>query len=345
MTGKPVVLGRIPAAVLAVCATAVFAMGQGTVERIRVHGTALEGNLSGDDPERDVVVYLPASYGSEPARRYPVVYFLHGYGVGVEPYVNLLGVPDAVDAAMEAGTPEMILVLPDAFTRYNGSMYSNSPTTGNWEGYIADDLVAHIDSRYRTIPARGSRGLAGHSMGGYGTLRIGMKHPGRFSALYAMSSCCLMNNPAAGGRGRGGGIVAPRQDAGQGGRGGGVFANVGMAQAAAWSPNPANPPDYVDLAVVDGEVRPDVAARWLANSPLVMIYQHVPALERYTAIALDVGDQDGLAATNIELDAVMTRLGIDHGFEVYEGNHGNRVGARFRAELLDFFAEHLEFEE
>jgi enterochelin esterase-like enzyme len=344
MSRKCAVLGLIGAIALALSGAAVPAMGQGAIERILVHGASLEGNLSGDDPDRDVVVYLPPSYQDEPTRHYPVVYFLHGYGVGVDPYVNLLGVPDAVNEVIASGTPEMIVVLPDAFTRYSGSMYSNSPTTGDWEGYIANDLVGFIDSHYRTIPTRESRGLAGHSMGGYGTLRIGMKHPEQFSSLYAMSSCCLMNNPGTGGQGRGGGIAAEQQDGGRGGRGGG-FSNASSAQAAAWSPNPMNPPEYFDPAIVDGEVRPEIAARWLANSPLVMIFQYVPALEQYSAIALDVGDEDGLADSNRDLDAALTRLGIDHTFEVYEGTHGNRVGSRFQSELLEFFSENLEFQE
>src|SRR5678809_1349750 len=93
---------------------------------------------------------------------------------------------------------------PDAFTKYSGSMYSSSPTTGDWEAYIAEDLVGYVDSHYRTIANRMSRGLGGHSMGGYGTIRIGMKRPDVFSSLYIMSACCLMNNPrppAAAGQG------------------------------------------------------------------------------------------------------------------------------------------------
>ena len=70
---------------------------KGTFEKIKVHGKALEGNLEGDSPDRDVFVYLPPSYGSEPARRYPVVYFLHGYGIGAEQYWNIMTVPDAAD--------------------------------------------------------------------------------------------------------------------------------------------------------------------------------------------------------------------------------------------------------
>ena len=187
------------------------AVKKGTFEKIKVHGKALEGNLEGDSPDRDVFVYLPASYGSEPNRRYPVVYFLHGYGIGAEQYWNIMTVPDAAD---KGGAREMILVHPDANTIYNGSMYSSSPTTGDWETYVAEDLVGYIDSHYRTVADRNSRGLAGHSMGGYGTMRIGMKRPDVFSALYAMSSCCLMNNPQAPGAGAGQGKqAAPKQAA------------------------------------------------------------------------------------------------------------------------------------
>ena len=112
-------------------------------------------------------------------------------------------VPEAADKDITSGTAhEMILVHPDANTIYNGSMYSNSPTTGDWEAYMRDDLVSYIDSHYRTLSDRMSRGLAGHSMGGYGTIRIGMKHPEVFSSLYIMSACCLthLNNPGGPGR-------------------------------------------------------------------------------------------------------------------------------------------------
>jgi enterochelin esterase-like enzyme len=320
---------------------------KGTLERIKVHGPSLEGNLEGDDPTRDVVVYFPPGYAEAPARRYPVVYFLHGYTVGAEAYVGFLNLPDAADRAIANGAREMIVVLPDAYTVYSGSMYSNSPTTGDWEGYVSQDLVTYIDEHYRTIPTRESRGLAGHSMGGYGTMRIGMKHPETFAALYAMSSCCLMNDPARGGdavlraaqeRGiaEGGEQAAGRQGAGGG------FANALSAQAAAWAPNPDNPPQYFDLPFKDGELQPLIAAKWLANSPLVMVDQYVPSLKKYRAISLDVGNADPLGADNVGLDAALTRLGIEHAFEQYEGGHTNRVGERFEADVLPFFSRELE---
>ena len=92
----------------------------------------------------------------------------------------------------------MIVVLPDSKTVHNGSMYSSSVTTGDFENYIAHDVVAYIDAHYRTIPNRDSRGLVGHSMGGYGASRIGMKHADVFGSLYIMSPCCLSPRGAPG---------------------------------------------------------------------------------------------------------------------------------------------------
>lgn len=330
----------------------------GTVEKIKVHGVSLEGNLEGDPADRDVFVYLPPSYASQQNRRYPVLYFIHGYGATAEAYWNLMKVPDAADKAMDAGSVrEMIVVLPDAHTIYDGSMYSNSPTTGNWEAYITHDLVAYIDSHYRTIADRDSRGLAGHSMGGYGTLRLAMKYPEVFSSVYAMSSCCLMNNPGAGRGGRapappaqGSGAqasAAPGAPAGSGagrgaGRGRGGFGNVLFAEAAAWSPDPANPPKFYDLPNQDGTVHPEIAAKWIANSPLAMVDQYVPNLKKYKAIMMDVGTADTLAGSNEEMDKSLTRLGVVHTFETYDGNHMNRVQERFSTKVLPFFSENLK---
>ncbi len=314
---------------------------KGSLERITVHGRSLEGNLEGDSPDRPVVVYLPPSYASEPARRYPVLYYLHGYTATAEAYVKSLALPDSIDRAIAGGVREMIVVLPDAFTKYSGSMYSNSPTIGDWETFIARDLPDFIDKRFRTIATRGGRGLAGHSMGGYGTMRVGMKQPDAFAALYAMSSCCLFNDPAAGrgagpGRNTGSGRGAPAPQ----GRGGGM-ANALSAQAAAWAPNPQNPPQFFDLPTLDGVLQPLVAAKWLANSPLVMIDQHVPALKSMRAIAIDVGDRDPFVGTNRQLSEGLTRLQVANTLDVYDGDHGNRVRERFESHVLPFFSRQL----
>jgi len=327
----------------------------GTVERIKVHGKSLEGNLEGDSPDRDVFVYLPPSYATNRDQRYPVVYLLHGYGLTAERWMTFANLAETSNKNIAKGTmKEMILVSPDAFTKYNGSMYSSSATIGDWETFIAEDLVSYIDSHYRTIPDRLSRGLGGHSMGGYGTMRIGMKRPDVFSSLYPMSSCCLINS---GGGGQGNRAAAPPAQAtntapaqggrGQGGRGqgarGGGFANAPSAQAAAWASNPSNPPDYFDLPMKDGVPQPLIIAKYAANSPLVMIDQYVTNLKKYQAIMIDVGTQDGLAASNRQMDQILTNFGVKHAFEEYEGDHTNRVRERFELKVLPFFSNNLSF--
>ena len=114
------------------------------------------------------------------------------------------------------------------------------------------------------------------------------------------------------------------------------------AQAAAWAPNPSNPPQYFDLPTKDGQVQQLVAVKWLANSPIVMVSQYVPNLKQYKAIIMDVGDKDFLNGMNVELDKELTRLGIPHVFEQYEGDHGNRVATRFQNNLLTFFSQQLK---
>src|SRR5580765_1446000 len=162
-----------------------------TVDRIKVHGPALEGTLEGDAVDREVIVFLPPGYASQKNRRYPVLYALHGYSIGAEQWSGEIHVPQTIEGAFAQGAQDMIVVLPDSKTVHNGSMYSTSVTTGDFEQFIAHDVVAYIDAHYRTIPKRSSRGLVGHSMGGYGASRIGMKHPDVFGSLYIMSPCCM----------------------------------------------------------------------------------------------------------------------------------------------------------
>ena len=102
-----------------------------TVDRIKIHGTALEGNLEGDAVDRDVFVFLPPSYQKDKHRRYPVVYALHGYSIGAEQWTHEIHVPQTIEGAFAQGAQEMIVVLPDSKTVHNGSMYSSSITTGD----------------------------------------------------------------------------------------------------------------------------------------------------------------------------------------------------------------------
>jgi S-formylglutathione hydrolase FrmB len=318
--------------------------GAGTVEHVIVHGKALEGNLEADSPDREVTIYLPPSYAGDQARRYPVVYLLHGYGGRDNTFSGqLANLPESADKLASAqGFSELIVVTPNAFSLHKGSMYSNSVTTGDWENFIAQDLVAYVDGHYRTIATRMSRGLAGHSMGGYGAVRIGMKRPDVFSSLYIMSACCLTANmnprpdamaPAE--------AIKTREQAEEAARAPGFGPSVNLASAAAWSPNPKNPPLFLDLPVKDGKVRPDIVAKWVANAPLEMLDHNVPALKSYYQIAIDIGTKDNLIGSNRQLHEAMTRLRIAHGYEEYDGDHTNKVGERIEKNLLPFFSKNL----
>jgi enterochelin esterase-like enzyme len=318
----------------------------GAIERIKVHGPSLDGNLEGDAADRDVTVYLPPSYATERTRRYPVLYLLHGYGGTDSTWTGrLAALPEIADKLVAAGRiRDLIIVMPNAFSLHKGSMYSSSVTTGDWESYIAQDLVSYIDRHYRTIPDRLSRGLAGHSMGGYGALRIGMKRPEVFSSLYLLSACCL--NPQTSPRPdaiAASEAIRTREDAVEAAKGRGFGPSLNLALAAAWSPNPTNPPLYLDLPIKDGKVQPDVLAKWAANAPLVMIDQYIPGLKRHRAIAIDIGTADSLLPPNQELDRVLTRLGVVHTYEEYEGDHTNRIADRLEKAVLPFFSTHLSF--
>lgn len=314
----------------------------GRVERITVFGASLEGNLRGETDTPQVSVYLPPGYDEEADRRYPVVYLLHGYS-GTD--LSWFGEDSFVSAHAGAGramtsgeSAAMILVMPNCYNDFGGCMYVNSAATGYWEDYVADDLVAYIDSHYRTIADRSARGLAGHSMGGYGVMLIGMRRPDVFSALYSMSACCLNEYAPQGGE-RAAAMEDIRTED-QLERG----ALRTFAVTAAWSPNPGKPPFYLDLPTEDGKVIPEVAARFAANSPQAMLPSHVGALRKMTAVAMDVGEQDGLIGANRTLSETMIRFGVDHSFETYEGDHVNRIGQRFEENVLPFFTRHLRQE-
>jgi enterochelin esterase-like enzyme len=312
-----------------------------TVERIKIHGKALEGNLEGDAVDRDVLVFLPPSYAGEKSRRYPVVYALHGYSIGAEQWSLEIHVPQTIEGAFAQGAKEMIVVLPDSKTLHNGSMYSNSVTTGDFERFIAHDVVAYIDAHYRTIPERASRGLVGHSMGGYGAARIGMKHSDVFGSLYIMSPCCLSPrsapNPEVDKALEA--VKKPEDSANLS-----FFARATLATAAAWSPDPKSPPLYLDLPTKDGQPQLEVLAKWTANAPLAFIDQYVDNLREYHGLSIDVGDQDGLRVDTAKLHDVLDKYGITNTFEVYEGTHTSKVADRIQNHVIPFFSQNLCFQ-
>lgn len=310
------------------------------VEHIKIHGESLVGNLEGNAEDRDAIVYLPPSYNTDTRRRYPVVYALHGYSIGAQQWSGELHVPQTIEGAFAQGAKEMIVVLPDSKTVHNGSHYSSSVTTGDFERYVSHDVVAYMDAHYRTIPNRMSRGLVGHSMGGYGASRIGMKHPEVFGSLYIMSPCCMSARAA--------GKPDPELEKALSeaktpeDRARLPFMiRAQLASAAAWSPNPKNPPLYLDMPTKDGVLQPDVVAKWSANAPLAFVDQYIANLRQYKAIAMDVGDQDSLRVDAQKLHEVLDTYGIQNTFEIYSGTHTSAVAVRFQNYVMPFFSKNL----
>jgi enterochelin esterase-like enzyme len=320
-------------------------------QRIKVHGAALEGNLGGEAVDRDVIVFLPPGYAADKERRYPVLYALHGYSIGAEQWTQEIHVPQTIEGAFARGTAPMIVVLPDSKTLYGGSIYSSSVTVGDFEKFVARDLVAYIDAHYRTIAERRARGLAGHSMGGQGTARIGMKHPEVFGSLYIMSPGLLLPHSAE--LPRMGPNAQPEAEqkafeaavkSMQSPRDTAALSPAGRAQlavAAAWSPNPKKPPLYLDLPLLDGKTDAIVLAKWAANAPLAFLDQYVGNLRQYRAIGLDVGDQDPGLVESKALKVALDSYGIPVTFEIYNGTHTSAVADRFQNHVIPFISKNL----
>jgi enterochelin esterase-like enzyme len=307
------------------------------VEHIKVHSPAMVGNLEGEPADRSVIVTLPPSYGKDKNRRYPVLYFLHGFAQSDQSMFDFMHIPETEDAAAKAGI-EFIIVMPDANSKLGGTMYSNSVTTGDVEAFVAHDLVSYIDSHYRTIAKRESRGLVGHSMGGYGTWKIAMRFPEQWGAIYAMSACCMSPRTTTAEAAQKLAAI-PYDKAPTSG-----FGNqASLASIAAWSPDPKNPPYYMDFGVTaDGKVNELVVAKWANNSPLAMATSHIDQLKSFKAVASDGGDKDGLTKDATTMHEQLDLYGVKNSFEVYDGNHVNRIVERFRTKVLPYFAANLQ---
>ncbi|WP_435139375.1 alpha/beta hydrolase [Formosa sp. A9] len=320
----------------------------GTKERITIYSKALEGNLIGDPATREVSVYLPPSYQSNPDKKYPVLYFLHGFTdndskwFGWENHwINLF---DILNRNMTNGkSKDMIVVMPNAYNTFKGSFYGSSETTGDWETFISKELVEYIDSHYRTINTKSSRGLAGHSMGGYGTMRLGMKYPDIFSAIYLLSACCMdvsfIPDPTVMAHNEA--ITSKSQvDTAS------FVESINLAFSAAWAPNPKNPPLYLDLPYKNGEIREDILKKYTSNQILYTADQYIYNLKQLKAIGMDAGTDDHeINQSTKRLHELLSNYGIEHQYESYKGDHLNKIEERIETKTLPFFSAHLKFQD
>ena len=323
---------------------------QGYVVNVDVHSKSLEGNLVGDSPSRNVSIYLPPGYDEQLKKRYPVVYLLHGFNgqrgnkawFRQDSIFNSATVSKLISSEM---VEPMIIVMPDGSNKFGGSMYTNSITTGNWEDFIVYDLTKFIDTKYRSISKPESRGIAGHSMGGYGAIKIAMKHPDVFLAVYGSSPCCLTQNA----------LDYPKRiieetlsikhwddiDKSK------FSSRALLASSAAWSPNPTNPPFYADLPfniTYDTiSINEQAIARRLANIPAWMADQYRSNLQQLHALAFNAGTKEaGMILDSSQYFADMLKqLKVPHSFEVFEGGHNDKVREHIETRILPFFSKQL----
>lgn len=319
-----------------------------------IHSAALEGNLLGDSADRRVTVYLPPSYHSSQQRRYPVVYLMHGTNGSCTNWLDGgyqgFNLRDSMDALITEGRiQEMIVVAPDAQNVYGGAFYTNSPVTGRWEDFIAQELVKYIDDKYRTIPVAAARGIAGHSMGGYGAIKLAMKRADIYGALYALSPCCLAWEEDLSSENADWARAIKLKDRDELSRSG-FYPRAFIALASSFSPNPNRPHLFVDLPFeqVGGKLRPVEPAhsKWLANFPLAMLRQYQSNLAKLRGLCLDAGTEDQYPHIPITARAFshgLKRNGIPHAFEEYRGDHRNRIRERLESKALPFFSKTLAF--
>jgi S-formylglutathione hydrolase FrmB len=310
----------------------------GSLDQLTVRSERLEGNPLGDPAVRPLYVYRPPSSAGT-RERFPSIYMLQGFGGRLEEWLaptsaGLTTVErlDAMFAAEEA--PHALIIFVDASTSWGGSQFLNSTSTGRYLDYVCDEVIPFIDSRYPTLPTREHRGVSGKSSGGYGAMAISMLRPEVFGALAshagdALFECCyqpffpvaarLLRAQFQGSwrtfetRARGAGFDWRECAV--------LFAAYGTA--CAYTPDPNHPGKA--LVPFDHQGRPieKVWARWLGHDPVRMAAQHAETLAGMRAIYLAAGLQDefflDLGATAMSNE--LTRLGIPHSLELFEGNH------------------------
>ncbi len=310
----------------------------GTVVVESFTSMALQGNPLGDPSVRDIPVYLPPSYERDRSRRYPVIYWLHGFtGIGVSSINRSLWtptLPELMDRVIAEGAPEAILVMPDGSTRYGGSQYLNSPATGRYEDYVVKELVPYVDRTYRTKASRDHRGTDGKSSGGYGAVVLAMRHPDVFGAVASHSGDMYFEScyrpffwKALNAINKHGSVqgflkafdAMPKKD-----RDAMDALTILVAMAMAYSANPDGSYE-LPVDVQTGEMRDAIWAKWLEWDPVYMVERHAGALRKMQLIYIECGRKDewNLHYGARILSGRLKALGITHEHQEFDDDHSN----------------------
>lgn len=354
---------RVPAAVQASVAAALLAWGcvpaaaqAGQVEVRTVEGASLAGNAVGIPTARRVSIYLPPGYRDAAPRAYPTLYVLHGIfdtdTTWTRPWPSsppgYATIQALMDRGIAAGLIEpMIVVIPDSEKTCH---YTNSVLKGNWEDFVRADLVGFVDSEYRTLPRAASRGIAGHSMGGHGAIKLGMKYPETFGVVYGLNPSLLgwggdlsVDNPVFTG--------LEGLDSSQDLTSAHFYIQALAGIGQCFSPAPDTPflTDFPFAAEHGTVVRSEPGfGRWQAQMPIYMLDSYADNLRRLRGLRFDsalVEEFTHIPVTSREFSDALSERGIPHQFEMYNGDHRNRLwgpDGRLYNELLPYFSRLLE---
>jgi enterochelin esterase-like enzyme len=249
-------------------------------------GQVLEGlSLPSAILGRDVhyAVYLPPDYAAS-ARRYPVVYLLHGYTDDESGWIQFGEVNLAADRAIaEREIPPMIIVMPDGGVTF---YINDAGGKVRYEDMFIRELIPFIDKTYRTRADREFRGVAGLSMGGWGTLVYALRHPDVFAAGAAFSAAVWSDDD----------ITGMKQDSWDRLLGP-LFGAKGLAGKAR-------------LTAHFREVSPLDLAKTLSEDSLKKVRYYI-----------DCGDDDFLIRGNCALHLLLADRKIPHEFRVRDGGH------------------------
>ena len=273
-------------------------------------------------------IVLPPSYESNPDSTYPSIYFLHGFGLDFSWYGSVVSVFEDMMASGEIR--ESILIKPDGFViPYLGSMYTNSDYNGQFEDYIVQDLISHIDGSYNTIDNSSYRAIMGHSMGGYGAVKLSIKFPELFQVAASHSGPIAIENVIP--------DLLPVLLAETGILGyqpwNGTVSLFMYSASAAFSPNVDDWPYYVDLPVdYYGNVIDEVWDLWLGHDALTLAQENLANIQSIR-FYMDCGDQDDYLFYNhsTSFSEFLDEVNINHVYETYPGDHFTEVlnGDRF----------------
>jgi S-formylglutathione hydrolase len=316
----------------------------GKLVTVGIHSPGLENNVFKDAATRNVTVYLPACYEADQEKSYPVLYLLPWENSTHKGWFSICNdkyLQEILDNCILAGKIKpMIVVVPDGSNKMKGSWYSNSLVTGKWEDYIVKDVVEYIDFHFRTIPFAESRGIAGHSMGGYGALKLATKHPDVFSAVYSLNAFVdfetFMSDTVIWKK-----SITTAQSS-QTFPTGDPLSDKLIAMAAAFAPDKNNEPFYGSLfRSGDGSFNAEAAEKWLDHDPYRMINTYEEHLKKLKGIIIDCSNSDATIFLNSRYHQALKNKNIPADFRYYSGSDEKLLLERARQFMLPMFSEKL----